>query len=114
MQVCTITQAVRLRKIHGRVAKRAPWMRIAAVHGGGIQTKDAVDCEHYIIETYCEILLVIDELAARLSSWGARCYNCVDRLENLIDADGIHTDIAVARALVMVAGVDACEHARPS
>ena len=74
MQVCTITQAVRLRKIHGRVAKRAPWMRIAAVHGGGIQTKDAVDCEHYIIETY-----FIDELAAR------------------------HTDIAVARALAMVA-----------
>ena len=69
MQVCTITQAVRLRKIHGRVAKRAPWMRIAAVHGGGIQTKDAVDCD--IIETYCEIVLVIDELAARLSSWGA-------------------------------------------
>ena len=66
MQVCTITQAVHLRKIHGRAAKRAPWMRIAAVHGGGIQTKDAVDCEHYIIETY-----FIDELAARLSSWGA-------------------------------------------
>ena len=43
MQVCTITQAVHLRKLHGRAEKRAPWMRIAAVHGGGIQTKDAVD-----------------------------------------------------------------------
>ena len=114
MQVCTITQAVRLRKIHGRVAKRAPWMRIAAVHGGGIQTKDAVDCEHYFIETYCEILLVIDELAARLSSWGARCYSRVDRSENLIDADGTHTDIAVAHAFAMIADVDACRRARPS
>ena len=37
MQVCTITQAVHLRKIHGRAAKRAPWIKIAAVHGGGIR-----------------------------------------------------------------------------
>jgi len=34
--------------------------------------------------------------------------------ENLIGADGTHTDIVVARALAMVRGVDACEHARPS
>ena len=36
MQVYTITQAVHLRKIHGKAAKRAPWMMIAAVHGGGV------------------------------------------------------------------------------
>jgi len=46
MLVCTIIQAVALRKTHGRAALRAPWMMIAAVHGGGIQTHDAVDCEH--------------------------------------------------------------------
>ena len=43
MQVYTITQAVVLRKTHGKAAKRAPWMMIAAVHGGGIQTNGAGD-----------------------------------------------------------------------
>ena len=74
----------------------------------GFKQKMPLISEHYIVETYCEILLVIDELAARLSSWAARYYNRVDRPENLINADGTHTDIAVAHAFAMIAGVDAC------
>ena len=36
MQVYTITQAAVPRKTPGKAAKRAPWMMIAAVHGGGV------------------------------------------------------------------------------
>ena len=46
MQVYTITQAAVPKKTLGKAAKRAPWMMIAAVHGGGVQTQDAVDYEH--------------------------------------------------------------------
>ena len=46
MQVYTITQTLVLKRARGKAAKRALWMKIAAVHGGGVQTQDAVDYEH--------------------------------------------------------------------
>ena len=50
MQVYTITQAVVPKKARGKAAKRAPWMKIAAVHGGEIQTQDAVgDCRKLVV-----------------------------------------------------------------